>query len=43
VPGGGVLPQGKWKYAKGKDKYLFPVSSTPRSGLVVPTTRTLNC
>lgn len=27
VPGGGVSCSGKWKPAKGKDKYLFPVKS----------------
>lgn len=27
VPGGGILPQGKWKYARGEDKYLFPVKA----------------
>jgi len=27
VPGGGITPSGKWKHAKGKDKYLFPVRS----------------
>lgn len=24
VPGGGITPEGKWKHAKYKDKYLFP-------------------
>ena len=27
VPGGGILPSGKWKHAKGKGKYLFPVKA----------------
>ena len=27
VPGGGVTAVGKWKNAKGRDKYLFPVKS----------------
>jgi len=27
VPGGGILPSGKWKHAKGKDKYLFPAKA----------------
>ncbi len=27
VPGGGVSPQMKWKHAKGKGKYLFPVKA----------------
>jgi len=27
VPGGGINRKGKWKTAKGKDKYLFPVKS----------------
>ena len=27
VPGGGITQNNKWKQAKGKDKYLFPVKS----------------
>ena len=27
VPGGGINPNKKWKAAKGKDKYLFPVKA----------------
>jgi hypothetical protein len=27
VPGGGITPSGKWKTAKGKNKYLFPVKT----------------
>ena len=27
VPGGGISPSGKWKAAKGKNKYLFPVKA----------------
>lgn len=27
VPGGGITSSGKWKIAKGKDKYLFPVKA----------------
>jgi hypothetical protein len=27
VPGGGVSPQMKWKHARGKGKYLFPVKA----------------
>lgn len=27
VPGGGITPSNKWKQAKGKDKYLFPVKA----------------
>jgi hypothetical protein len=27
VPGGGVSPQMKWKHARGKGKYLFPVKT----------------
>jgi hypothetical protein len=27
VPGGGIRGNGKWKYAKSKGKYLFPVNS----------------
>lgn len=27
VPGGGVSPQMKWRHARGKDKYLFPVKA----------------
>jgi len=27
VPGGGITPGKKWKMAKGKDKYLFPVKA----------------
>lgn len=27
VPGGGIAPSGKWKTAKGKNKYLFPVKA----------------
>ena len=27
VPGGGITPSKKWKPAKGKDKYLFPVKA----------------
>jgi hypothetical protein len=27
VPGGGITPGKKWKAAKGKDKYLFPVKA----------------
>ena len=27
VPGGGINPNKKWKTAKGKDKYLFPVKA----------------
>lgn len=27
VPGGGISPQMKWKHARGKDKYLFPVKA----------------
>jgi len=30
VPGGGVAPNGKWKYAKNKGKYLFPVKQMGR-------------
>lgn len=30
VPGGGVGPTGKWKHARGRDKYLFPVKSMSR-------------
>jgi len=27
VPGGGITATGKWKHARGKDKYLFPVKA----------------
>lgn len=27
VPGGGILPSMKWKHARGKGKYLFPVKA----------------
>lgn len=27
VPGGGIAASGKWKQAKGRDKYLFPVKA----------------
>lgn len=27
VPGGGLTPQGKWRMAKGKGKFLFPVKA----------------
>ena len=27
VPGGGITPNKKWKYARGKGKYLFPVKA----------------
>jgi len=27
IPGGGLTPQGTWRYAKGKDKFLFPVKA----------------
>ena len=27
VPGGGINPQGKWKHARNKGKYLFPVKA----------------
>lgn len=27
IPGGGITASGKWKQAKGQDKYLFPVKS----------------
>lgn len=27
VPGGGISPRGKWKEAKAKDKFLFPVKA----------------
>ncbi len=27
VPGGGITPSKKWKHAKGKGKYLFPVKT----------------
>jgi len=27
VPGGGLTPSDKWKYARGKGKYLFPVKA----------------
>lgn len=27
VPGGGIVPNKKWKYARGKEKYLFPVKA----------------
>lgn len=30
VPGGGVTASGKWKRAKGMDKYLFPVKAMSR-------------
>jgi len=30
VPGGGITPSGKWKPARGKGKYLFPVKSLSR-------------
>ncbi|NOY94913.1 MAG: IS91 family transposase, partial [Chlorobi bacterium] len=30
MPGGGVLPPMKWKYASGKGKFLFPVKAMSR-------------
>lgn len=30
VPGGGITASGKWKRAKGRDKYLFPVKAMSR-------------
>ena len=30
VPGGGITPDGKWRHAKGKDKFLFPVKAMSR-------------
>jgi len=30
VPGGGVTASGKWKAARGRDKYLFPVKAMSR-------------